>query len=241
MRPTDLGFFVRDTFGPLVREYDRARADAIAFAQGRHQQLRIGYIGLAAARYLNAALARLKQEFPQLRLMLFDQLPGEQLAGLREGRLDVALAGQEVARVAEDFYHRRVAWLKVCAVVPADHALAHRAQVSLAELQGSRFVGVAEHAVPGRNAWILELCAKAGLRAKFVAHTRDISETFALVAGEGAVALLPDYLEGAPPPGIAYVRLSDAWARWALVVLRQRGRGQPAARRLVELIGAKPA
>ena len=237
MRPTDFGFFVRDTFAPLLRDYEDARADAFAFAQGRHQQLRIGYIGLAASRYINPTLARLKREFPQVRLMLFDQSPGEQLKGLREGKLDVALAGQEIARLADDFYQRSAAVLKVCVALSTDHPLARRTEVALAELQGNRFVGVAEKVVPGRNDWMVELCAKAGFRAKLAAKTEDISETFALVAGEGFAALLPDYLEGAPPPGIAYVRLSDSWATWSLVILRQRGRGQPAARRLVELIG----
>jgi DNA-binding transcriptional LysR family regulator len=238
MRPTDLGFFLRDTFGPLLRDFERARADTIAFAHGRHQQLRIGYIGLAASRYLNASLAQLKREFPQMRLMLFDQTPGEQLQGLREGRLDIALAGQEAARLATEFYQRRAAQLGVCAVLPADHALAHRAEVQLTELKGSRFVGVDEDVVPGRNDWILDLCSKAGFRVKLVAKTENVSETFALVSGEGAVALLPDYLEGKPPPGIVWVRIADRWARWSLFVLRQRGRGQPAVRRLFELIGS---
>jgi DNA-binding transcriptional LysR family regulator len=238
MRPTGFGFFIRDKFAPIVRDYDFARAEALAFAQGRHQQLRVGYLGLAAARCLNPALATLRREFRGVKLMLFDQTPGEQLAALREGRIDVALVGQEGAAQGEEFYCRRAARLGVRVALPAEHPLAGTETLSLRQLKAERFVGVAEQAVPGRNQWITGLCAKAGFRPRFLAQTGGITETFALVAGEDAVALLPDYMEGPPPPGVAYARLSDSWATWTLSVLRQRGRGSPAAVRLVELIGS---
>ena len=48
MLPTDLGFHLRDSFEPILKNYDLALAEACAFAQGRQQQLRVGYLGLAA-------------------------------------------------------------------------------------------------------------------------------------------------------------------------------------------------
>ncbi len=238
MRPTGFGFFVRDTFAPLLQQYDRARADAFAYVQGRQQQLRVGYIGLAASRFLNPALAKLRRDFPGLRILPFDLTPLEQLKALRSGGLDVAMVGQEAGALGEDFYRRTVARLGVAVVLPADHPLAGAPTAKLAALSRDRFVGVDDDAVPGRNAWVVGLCAKAGFRPRFVARTANVQETFALVAGEGAVALLPDYLDGQAPAGLAYVRLADAWARWDLQVLRQRGKAMPAAARLVELLGS---
>ena len=237
MRPTDLGFYVRDIFSPIISDYDLAAAEIHAFAQGRHQQLRVGYIGLAAAKYLNPALAKLKLEFPDLKFLLFDQTPLEQVKALHEGQIDVAIIGQEGAALADDFYQRCSARLKVIVVLPIDHPLSSQTSISLSELGSELFVGVAEEAVPGRNNWITHLCSKAGFSPRFIAQTNDVSETFTLVASERAVALLPDYIEGVPPPGITYSRLSDKWARWSLYVLRQRGRGSAAGRRLVEIIG----
>ena len=77
MRATDFGFFMRDRFAPLVKEYELAVAESQAYAKGRRGQLRIGFIGSAAARYLNPALVRLNREYPDLKLFLFDQTPGE--------------------------------------------------------------------------------------------------------------------------------------------------------------------
>ena len=238
VRPTDLGFKLKAAMQPVLKAHDQAWADVTAHARGRHTQLRVGYIGLAATRFLNPALARLREEFPDLQLWLFDQTPAEQLAALRAGELDVALIGQEGATLADDFYRRKVTRLGVCAAVATEHPVATGDALSLSSLQGESFIGVAPAVVPGRNEWIASLCAKAGFRPRFVAHTSDISETFARVVGERAIALLPDYVEGASPPGVVFRRLVDRWATWDFYVLRQRGRGSPATRRLVELVGA---
>ena len=237
MRPTDLGFFVRDKLLPVLSEFDAAIVDINAFAQGRHYQIKIGYIGLAATKYLNPALAKLKKEYPDLKLVLHDLTPMEQLDALRKGNLDIAMIGQDMIDLAEDFYQRKAASLGVCVVLPLSHPLSDRMSFSLSELSSELFVGVAEDAVPGRNAWIRQICEQAGFTPRFIAKTNHVSETYTLVVSEGAVALLPDYLEGAPPPGAVHRRLEDPWATWDLYVLRQRGRGSDAVKRLFSLIG----
>ena len=238
MRPTSLGFFVREKFAPLIRDFDLATAEALAHASGRHQQLRVGFIGSAAARFLNPALKSLKQEQPDISLFLFDQTPHEQLQALRDGKIDVALIGQEAGAHDNEFHARIAAKLGVLAVLPADHGLAVRKAIHLSELRGGRFVGVAPSAVPGRNAWMASMCAKSGFRPRFIAETASISETFAMVAGDGAVSLVPAYMEGPPPPGIRFTPVADKHAKWNLLVMRQRGTGPASARRLVELMKA---
>jgi len=236
MRPTALGFFVKDQYEPILSSFKLARAEVNAFAQGRHYQLRIGYIGSAAHRFLNPALAKLRTKFPEVKLMLFSLSPVEQVEALRKGKIDVALVGQEMTQLADDFYQRKVATLGVCAVLPINHASAGLDSIPLQALSQDRFIGVDEDVVPGRNEWISQFCKKAGFKAIFAAQTDDITETFTRIAADGSVALVPDYFSGSPPPGTCYVPLSDKWANWRLIVLRQRGKGLPAAKELVELL-----
>ncbi|WP_221029141.1 LysR family transcriptional regulator [Actomonas aquatica] len=237
VRPTDLGFKLREMMLPVLRAYDQAWAEVAAHAKGRHTQLRVGYLGMAANRFLNPALARLREEYPDIKLWLFDQTPVEQLKALRAGELDVALIGQEGAAVGDDFYRRKVSRIGVCAALPSQHPAAKRESISLEELKHDVFIGVAESSVPGRNAWVASLCAKAGFKARFVAETSEVTETFMRVVGDSAACIVPDYVEGSSPPGITFVKLNDDFATWDFYVLRQRGRGTPAIRRLVELIG----
>ncbi len=236
VRPTDLGFSLRDKMQPIIKAYDLAWADVQASAKGRSAQLRVGYLGSAATRFLTPALDSLQGEFPQLRLWLFDQNPAEQLEALRKGEIDVALIGQEGAALADDFYQRKVARLPLCVALATSHPLATREAIALKELSQEAIVGVAESSAPGRNEWITRLCRRAGFKPRFLTKTREIGETFTLIGGEGAVALLPAYFDRATSPGIIFVPITDKWASWDLYVLRQRGRGNPASRRLVELV-----
>lgn len=236
MRATDFGFFIKQKFTPLVRDYELATAEALAFSSGRYGQLRVGFIGSAAARFLNPALSELKREYPELKLFLFDQTPYEQLEALRQGEIDVALMGHETVSANDEFYQRRVAKLQVRVILSSDHPLGSRTSLILSDLKDERFVGIADSAVPGRNAWISSMCKKSGFRPRFIANTSSISETYAHVAAEHAVSLIPDYLSGPPLPGFQHVLLSDRHVTWNLVALRQRGSGLSGAKKLVNLI-----
>lgn len=234
VRPTDLGFKTKHSIQPVIRSFDLALAEIYAEARGRKTQLRVGYLGLSAARYLNPALALLREEFPDLRVWLLDQTPGEQMKALDSGELDVALIGQEGSLIADAYYTRRIDRLMTCVVLPDGHPLAQEEEIPLSALQGESFIGPVDEEVPGRNEWTAKLCEQAGFRQRIIAKTSSIGETFSLVVAEQAVALFPDYHEGAPPPGIAFTRLSDKGATWDFLVLRQRGRGSAAAKQLVE-------
>lgn len=237
VRPTDLGYRLRERMLPVLRAYDLAWAEIVAHALGRQSQLRIGYLGLAAARYLTPVLGRFQEAYPEIKLWLFDQTPQEQLTALREGGLDLALIGQEGASLGEEFFQHRIAKLGVRAVLPSNHPLANQAAIGLEQLKGERFIVASETAVPGRKRWLAELCREAGFHPRWLGETEAVGETFARVVGERGVSLLPDYLELTPPPGIALVPVSDCFATWEFTLLRQRGRMSAACRDLIRWIG----
>ncbi len=235
-RPTDLGYRVSESMRPVVSAYLSAWEDIHTSVQGRNQTLRIGYIGSAASRYLTPALGELRKEHPNVKLVLQDQTPSEQLAALRKGQLDIALVGQEGSAVADEFYTQKLARLGVCALLPVDHALAEMENIHLADLKGNYFVGVSDELVPGRNQWTTKLCERAGFRPKFVAQTTEISHVFTLVAAENLISIVPDYFSGSCPPGVTIKNITDPWAHWDFLVMRQRGRGSTPGKRLIELL-----
>ena len=224
VKPTALGLAMTEQLEPVLERYDAALADLRRDARGQNLDLRIGYLAAAAHAFLTPALAELRAEHPEAKVKLLDLSPGEQIAALRRGEIDLALIGQEGAPLVRDFYAKRLATLGVCAVLPSDHALAGRVQIGIAELAKEAFIGASDAEVPGRNQWIKKLCRKAGFRPRFVGDAATVCEAFARVAGEGAVLLLPDYLANAPAPGVAVVRIGDDSVRWELLLLRQRGR-----------------
>ncbi|MDX2079868.1 MAG: LysR family transcriptional regulator [Terrimicrobiaceae bacterium] len=233
-RPTELGHAVEALFAPVVAGYDQAWEGAHRMAGGHRSRLRIGYLGSSANVYLTPALVELRKAFPDLALELRDLTPAEQISELRRGMLDVAFAGQEGRVLAGEFHSRRVATLRVVAAVSTDHRAARGRSVRLARLRGDLFVGATEEDVPGRNTWIQQLCRRAGFRPRLIASCHSIAETFAMVSGEGAVSLLPDYFGNQVPAGVRLIPVSDPWATWDFVVLRQRGKAPPPVLSLID-------
>lgn len=238
VKPTALGQAALASVGPVLEEYDAVCADLRRQARGQRAELRIGYIGSAAHTYLNPALAALRREHPEAKVKLLDLTPGEQIAALKKGEIDLALIGQEGASLSRDFYTRKLATLGVCVVLPANHPLSARRELKPADLKNEAFISTPEQDVPGRNQWITRLCRKGRFRPKFIGDASSIGEAFSMVASDGAVILLPDYFAQTPPPGVTLVPLIDSAAHWDLLLLWQRGRAPQVLKAMIDLMAA---
>lgn len=241
VRLTGAGHRLADTMRPVVAAYDRGMAEVGQLLRhGERHTLRVGYLPAAAHAYLDPALAVLRRTHPQVKVVLHDLFPGEQIARLRRGEIDVALLGPEGRAAEREFYTRRLATLPLVAVLPADHALATRASVRLTDLRNERFVRASEAQLPGRNRWLTQLCRRAGFRVRFGSEAGQLSHALSLVAGEGLVFLAPTLLQGYPSGGVRMVPLAEPAARWEMLVVWQRGRTAGALRALLDAL-CKPA
>jgi LysR family hydrogen peroxide-inducible transcriptional activator len=96
-------------------------------------RLRLGVIPTIAPFLLPGALARLRDDYPKLRLYLREDLTQRLIAALKAGQLDAALialpydmSGLDWAHVADD---------ELLAAMPAGHALAARASATPEEME----------------------------------------------------------------------------------------------------------
>jgi DNA-binding transcriptional LysR family regulator len=235
VRPTDAGHALASSLPRVLAGYDAAMAEARRLARGQRDLIRVGYLGSAAQMFLDPALSVMRRSNPEVKIKLLDLSPGEQIAALRKGEIDLALIGQEGALVSTEFYVLKLTTLPLVAVMPADHSLASRKRISLKELRNERFISSTQEDLPGHNHRITQLCRGAGFRPKFVQEAVSVSNMFTLVVSEGAVALVPSYLKHFPVAGVAMVELSDKEATWDFLVVWQRGR---TAKSLRELLNA---
>jgi DNA-binding transcriptional LysR family regulator len=236
VRPTDAGHALASSLPRVLADYDEAIAEARRLARGQRDLIRVGYLGSAAQAFLNPALADLRLTHPEVEIKLLDLSPGEQIAALRKGEIDLALIGQEGSLVSREFYTRKLVTMPVVAVLPADHPLASRRSIPLEKLRGEGFISAPEADMPGRDRWVVQLCRRAGFRPNFVQQGDGVAHMFTLVSGEGLVALIPEYLRDFPAGGVAMVRVSDPEARWDFLVTWQRGRLSASMRALLDAL-----
>jgi DNA-binding transcriptional LysR family regulator len=238
VKPTALGHSLIQSMSPVVAKYEAVLAEVKRQARGSNFELRVGYLISAAKAVLTPALARFRKAHPGLKLVLHDMSPRQQIDALKAGDLDIALIGQEGAVAAREFHSATICSLGVCAGLSDSDPLAARRTLAISDLRRHGFVGIDEDQMPGRNRWMTTLCRSAGFKPRFAVITDGITHVLSQVASESAVTLLPDYFQGFNHPGVTFVPISDAHARWDFILLWQRGRVPTTTRALVDALKA---
>jgi DNA-binding transcriptional LysR family regulator len=236
VRPTDAGHALANSVPGVLAGYDAAIAEARRLARGQRDLIRVGYLGSTAQIFLDPALSVMRRNHPEVKVKLLDLSPGEQIAALRKGEIDLALIGQEGALLSTEFYTQKLTTLPLMAVMPAEHSLASKKRISLKELRDERFISATEEDLPGHKRWITQLCRRVGFKPKFGQEAVSVSNMFTLVVSEGAVALVPSYLKHFPVAGVAMVELLDSKATWDFLVVWQRGRTAKPLRELLDAL-----
>lgn len=236
VKPTGLGHALVKAMRPLVKSYDNVMSDLRRQARGERSELRVGYLGSAAQRFLTPALALLRKSHPAARLKLRDLSPREQIDALRSGEVDVALIGQEGAVAAREFHSAKLCSLSVCAAVADGDRLAAKKSLAIKDLKDRDFIGIDEDEMPGRNRWMTALCKTARFKPRFVAVVDGLTNVMSHIVSESAVTLLPAYFAKASHPGVSFVPISDAKARWDFILLWQKGKLSTAGQALVSTL-----
>ncbi len=182
-----------------------------------------------------AAASELAQTQPNTELRIVEADPGYSLPELRGGNVDVALT-----YVNDGLPSEPPAWMEelplltepMLAILPAQHPLAGRSAIRLADLSAERFI--AEPAADNRP-FTLVACHAAGFEPEVSGYSSTFGLTTALVARGGAVALIPRMaLRNAE--GVVALPLSEPQlARRVLAATRVGGARVPA---VAALLGA---
>jgi DNA-binding transcriptional LysR family regulator len=233
--PTPTGEELRQAMQPVLARFDTVVENVRRFAQGQRERLRIGYVASAAARFLNRALAVLRAAHPEVKVELLDLSPGEQIAALRQNAIDVALIGHAGAFLSREFYTRRLDSVEVAVALPEADTLAAQPAITLRDLRGRAFIGAREADMPGHNAWVTQLCRKAGFRARFALEGESLAHGLSSVVTESAAMLVPAYLCEQTIPGVTFRPLREKKAaRWDIYVAWQRGKLSEPVKSLLE-------
>ena len=237
---TAAGHRLLEGLRPVVARADFIISEARMLARGQSASVRIGYIMSAAGGYLNPAIAALRRSHPQTKVHLVHLSPGQQIAALRRGELDVVVLGNINAAISREFFVRRIATFPVLLALSEGHPLAEGDEVALTDLRKEPFVGANAEDVPGFNNWLIQICRRAGFRPKIVENAESVAHTLSLVVAENAVALLPALVDGFNAPGVVFRPLTGTAAKWELQVAWHRGRITEPVRELVALLTRKP-
>ncbi len=235
--PTPLALtFLREA-APLVEGLDRAMLRLQAATGGSKGVLTVGSTPSAISGLVAPVLHALRQEEPDLRFRVLDDIAEHLARRVVEGELDLAVAGR--ALHSDDLRQTEIARDPFGLACAASHPLAARAGVSLAEINPREVIVLG----PGTGTQqLLATCeaVPSGLRNGSIEAHSTIAQISMIRAGLG-VALLPrnaSMLFG--DPALRFVPITDLalWRVLYLLLPAQRRLSGP-AHRFVEILEEK--
>ena len=201
---------------------ETAKVEARCAEAGELGALNVGYSASAMfSEVLPAAIRQFRQQFPYVVLTLHDIPSLEQLHGLLERTLDLAILRKPEVRVPAGIDINE--WYRAPLVVALqqDHPLARRPSVSLSQLKEEPFVTYPREAGTGLYWQILDICAHAGFRPRVAREVLEPSTIIGLVAAGVGVAIVPQGIQCIQLSGAIYRPLTDITA-YSAVYLAQR-------------------
>jgi DNA-binding transcriptional LysR family regulator len=193
VRLTDAGeAVVRHAEGILARPAEaESELEAIAGLQGG--RLRLAAFESAAATIMPVAIARFAKAHPAVELSMSLLEPEELVAALRAGDIDLAItfgSGRQEDRDGDGVTHHHLLEDPMYLVLPADHPLARRRGVRLADLAGEHWIGGAPNCECNRM--ISQACMRHGFDPRIAFETDDYSAVQGFVAAGVGVSLIAE-------------------------------------------------
>ncbi|MEU9345941.1 LysR family transcriptional regulator [Streptomyces sp. NPDC048278] len=184
---------VERALAEVRRAADEVRADADPTAG----KVAFGFLHTMGAETVPGLLQAFRVDHPRIRFGLVQNYGEAMIEKLRAGELDLCLTSP--VPDAPDLVARRLDEQKLRLVVPADHPLAGRKRIRLAEAADETFVTLE----PGYGLRRItdDLCTEAGFRPRIAFEGEEAETLRGLVAAGLGVALLPP--PAFPRPGVA--------------------------------------
>jgi LysR family hca operon transcriptional activator len=173
-----------------LSQVDAAGEAARRAAQPAKASIVMGFLTGTEMDWFTEAVRLLRDELPNIEVILVSQTSPELASGLLRGKIDVAFLRPEPEMPDLVFKHLTSEPLVV--VIPSDHRLAEFEAIGPRDIEGETFVNVSNTA-PTLRIVIDDYLKSAGVNIATAHEAASISMAISLIASTRGVALLPVY------------------------------------------------
>jgi DNA-binding transcriptional LysR family regulator len=178
--------------------------------------LNIGYAPTLTVRFLPPALRAFQKERPSVRVKLHDLSSEEMLAGLRAGKLQLALMVRPRAARLRGLRFEGLVRDRMCLAVALNDPLAKQEAAKLEALVSQPLVGYSREDYPEYHELVKAIFSKSRLKPHFVVEHDSVSSLITAVEAGVGVALVPESLNCLAGPRLRLMPITPTPA--ALIV-----------------------
>ena len=178
----------------VLQRAEVAVKTAGSVATGGRGELHVGYAPSLTARILPPALRAFQAELPNVRVKLHDLSTEEMLAGLREGRLQIALVVRLTPAMLRGLRFEELARDSICLAVAPTHPLAGRRTVTLSEVAREPLITYSRKDYPEAHEHLAAMFAAIKSKPRIAEEHDSVSSLIAAVESGAGVAIAPQSL-----------------------------------------------
>lgn len=205
---TPIGKLFHDQAVQVLRRMDDMRAMVDAAIATDKRRFTIGFVASTVYARLPALIREFRMEMPDVELTLVESTTLDQIAALKEGRIDIGFGRIRF----EDPAVRRTVLRResLIAAVPFASSLGRDGKpVSLAALAREKLILYPSAPRPSYADQVLSLFHDNGLVPNVIHEVRELQIAMGLVAAEEGVAVIPDSVRRARTDDVRYIELVE--------------------------------
>ncbi|VVD97833.1 HTH-type transcriptional regulator BenM [Pandoraea iniqua] len=221
----------------ILADADAARQEVQQIAGVDAGELRIAFTTSAPmTNLMKRVLTSYRQQYPRVTLTLSESPSERQLDALGERTLDIGLLRRaDDAAAVSGLSFETLVDEALLVVMHQGHALAGRAQISMADLAGEAFIMHPPDVGTAVDGKIRRMCERAGFTPRVVQEARESTTIVALAASGLGVAVLPAAVRCIQIEGARFMDLAEADARTPLLLAKRRDDASPLVQAFVAM------
>jgi DNA-binding transcriptional LysR family regulator len=219
----------------ILKHTDEAVGKVRAIAGKAETELHIGDWPLATGPIMPTLLREYQRAMPKVKIKLHDWRVEKNIAGVRDGRLQLAIILPPLkASALEELRFEELFTARVCLAVSCEHPLAKKQSVSLAEAVREPFIGLTREEYPRYIEYLSAIFARVNDKPQLVEEHDGWSGVFSAVSAGTGVALTSDAFNYAFNDRIKCLRLTPEPKRIAVGIITRKGKLGPAAEKFCQ-------
>ena len=174
--------------------------------QAESGYLTVGFTSSMANGILPNILQTFKKEYPEIKLILSEEVGSDRTSRLREQLVDIMFFYSEDRDFHEekDLKVKKIGSESLVVVLPEHHPLATKSKITINDLKDEELILPDPRFATGLSKEIIDLYTEAKIQPKIVLKAVFVVTILGLVSGEIGISILPDSVKNLQRTGVIY-------------------------------------
>jgi len=187
-----------------------AKLRTLKTAKGEIGTLKIGYLPSACLTFLPQLIKKYKSHYPNVEVTLFEMTVSQQITAFEANQIDLGFSRPLPDNLTSNFDSKTIYTDRLTVILPNDHALANKNQLSLYELKDEAFILFNRDEAVSLFDGIISLCQENNFSPNIVGQPKHMQTLLTTVASGLGVGIAPYCTSALFTQGCTFVPISGS-------------------------------